>query len=179
MGMVLGLSLTRLLGGTAKALQNPERYGLSLLHLGWAFSIFLEIILFWWWEFMLITIQHWTFEIYFFVIIYTCLIYFTCIFIYPEELPASVTYADYFLQKKRLFYGVTSLMMFLSFMDVVIKGDAYMEHSLNYVLISSAVLVALFISAVFVKAVRYQFFVMGVFVVVQLWGIFWLLRTIA
>jgi len=67
--IIVGLCITTLLSGFARFVQHPRRERVSILHLGWAASLLLWIIHFWWWEFRLSMVQTWTFASYFFVIL--------------------------------------------------------------------------------------------------------------
>ena len=57
--IIVGLCITTLLNGFARFVQHPKRAKVSILHLGWAASLLLWIIHFWWWEFRLTMIQQW------------------------------------------------------------------------------------------------------------------------
>jgi hypothetical protein len=64
LGMVLSLSVARLLNGLARFVQHPNRTKIFLPHVLWSFAILLHLIHFWWWEFKLIYVREWVFEIY-------------------------------------------------------------------------------------------------------------------
>jgi DMSO/TMAO reductase YedYZ heme-binding membrane subunit len=73
-GIVTGLTVTRLLTGRARFVQHPSRDRIYLVHLGWALFLLLAIVHFWWFEFGLARIEVWTFEVYFFVICYAAFV---------------------------------------------------------------------------------------------------------
>ncbi len=52
-GIIVGLIVARLLTGMARFIQHPKLYRIYFVHLGWAFTILLSVIHFWWWEFRL------------------------------------------------------------------------------------------------------------------------------
>ena len=83
--IIVGLCITTLLSGFARFVQHPKRARASLLHLGWAASLLLWIIHFWWWEFRLSLVRQWTFAMYFFVILYAILYYFLCTLLFPSD----------------------------------------------------------------------------------------------
>jgi hypothetical protein len=60
--IIVGLCITTLLSGFARFVQHPKREKVSILHLGWAASLLLSIIHFWWWEFRLALVPQWTFS---------------------------------------------------------------------------------------------------------------------
>lgn len=178
MGMVLGLSMTRLLSGVAKCFQNPQRYGLSVLHMGWVLALFLNVIQFWWWEFRLINIHRWTFELYLFIVIYTSLLYFMCVFIFPDELPADTTLEKYFFSQRKPFFILMALSSALSLIDIIIKRTEYSTINLYFVAISCLGMFALFLLAAHNANIWYHKTVMAMFFMVQVTGIAWLLHTL-
>jgi len=54
MSIVLGLGLTRLLTGLARFIQYPSEHKAYSVHIGWALTMLLTLVHFWWWEFRLI-----------------------------------------------------------------------------------------------------------------------------
>ena len=50
-GIVLGLSVSRLLTGIAEIIQHPQRKNIYVVHLGWVLFAFLTVVHFWWFEF--------------------------------------------------------------------------------------------------------------------------------
>ncbi|MET3753436.1 cbb3-type cytochrome oxidase subunit 3 [Rhizobium binae] len=68
MGMVISLSLARLLTGVAGIVQHPARAKVYPIHLGWALSLFLFIIHIWWWEYRLQAVSAIGFGIYLFLV---------------------------------------------------------------------------------------------------------------
>ena len=86
MGMVVGLGITRLLMGYAGLIQHPKRAKLSLTHLLWGFSILVELVLFWWWEFELYALKDWSFGVFFFLIFYAITLFLLCALLFPDKL---------------------------------------------------------------------------------------------
>jgi hypothetical protein len=104
--IIVGLCITTLLSGFVRFVQHPRREKVSILHLGWAASLLLSIIHFWWWEFRLALVPQWTFAIYFFVILYAILFYSLCTLLFPSDLKDYSGYEDYLLSKRRWFFGI-------------------------------------------------------------------------
>ena len=71
-GMVLGISISRLIVGVSEFIQHPKAKRIYPIHLGWVLYLFLTIIHFWWYEFSLVKVQVWSFQLYFFLILFTC-----------------------------------------------------------------------------------------------------------
>ena len=94
-GIVTGLSVTRLLTGLARFVQHPVRDRIYLVHLAWAFFLLLAIVHFWWFEFGLERIGVWTFAIYLFVICYAALFFFLCALLFPDRMDEYSGFAEY------------------------------------------------------------------------------------
>src|SRR5271154_7461784 len=125
--IIVGLGITTLLKGFAVFVQHPKRAKVSLLHLGWAASLLLWIIHFWWWEFRLTLVQQWTFAIYFFVILYAILFYFLSTLLFPSDLKDYAGYEDYFLSRRRWFFGFLAATFVADIIDTSLKGSAYLH----------------------------------------------------
>jgi hypothetical protein len=125
--IVVGLCITTLLSGFARFVQHPKREKVSILHLGWAASLLLSIIHFWWWEFRLALVQQWTFAIYFFVVLYAILFYSLCTLLFPSDLKDYSGYEDYFLSRRRWFFGILAATYIADIIDTTLKGPAYLH----------------------------------------------------
>ena len=129
--IIVGLCITTLLSGLSRFVQHPEREKVSILHLGWAASLLLWIIHFWWWEFRLSMIQQWTFGIYFFVILYAILFYSICTLLFPSDLRDYSGYEEYFLSRRRWFFGFLAATFVADVIDTSLKGSIYL-HSFGW-----------------------------------------------
>jgi hypothetical protein len=125
--IIVGLCITTLLKGFAVFVQHPKRAKVSILHLGWAASLLLWIIHFWWWEFRLTMVPQWTFEIYFFVILYAILFYFLSTLLFPSDLKDYPGYEDYFLSRRVWFFGFLAATFVADIIDTSLKGSAYLH----------------------------------------------------
>ncbi|MGI4941845.1 MAG: hypothetical protein ACRYHQ_15005 [Janthinobacterium lividum] len=125
MGIVLGLSLARLLNGTARFVQHPGRQAIYLVHLGWVAWTVLLLVHFWWWEFLLVTIPQWTFGLYLFVFAYIVLLFLLCTLLYPDDLGGYTGYENYFFSRRRWFFGLLGATFVFDFVDTVLKGASH------------------------------------------------------
>ncbi|MCK1516775.1 hypothetical protein IVB22_30565 [Bradyrhizobium sp. 190] len=133
--IILGLSVTRLVSGIAALIQHPGRYPIWSVHLGWVAWALLNVVTFWWWEFRLSLVQHWTFGLYFFVCVYASMYYFLSVLLFPQDLDEYKGYEDYFLSRRRWFFGFAALTEALDVVDTWIKGEAHLRSlGLEYLL---------------------------------------------
>lgn len=121
--IIVSLCITTLLSGLAQFVQHPRRERVSILNLGWAASLLLWIIHFWWWEFRLSMVENWTFVSYFFVITYAILFYFLCTLLFPSDLRDYAGYEDYFLSRRIWFFGFLAATFLADVVDTKLKGD--------------------------------------------------------
>jgi hypothetical protein len=125
--IIVGLCITTLLSGFARFVQHPRRERVSILHLGWAASLLLWIIHFWWWEFRLSMVQTWTFASYFFIILYAILFYFLCTLLFPSDLKDYANYEDYFISRRKWFFGFLAATFLADVIDTSLKGSSYLH----------------------------------------------------
>ena len=122
--IVIGLALTHLMQGIAVLIQNPSRARIWWVHLVWV-AYMIVSILFWWWEFHLQQIKTWTFAIYLFVIFYAFYLYLICAVLFPLRLEGYEGYKDYFLARRRWFFGLLVGWAVIDVIDTWIKGPDY------------------------------------------------------
>ncbi|GAU85459.1 hypothetical protein [Bosea sp. BIWAKO-01] len=122
MGMIIGLGITRMLTGIAGFIQHPDRYRVSMLHMLWVGSILLELVLFWWWEFGLSRIPNWSFGVYIFLIGYAIVLYLLSALLFPDNVAEYAGYEDFFINRRRWFFGLMATSFVLDVIDTLIKG---------------------------------------------------------
>lgn len=120
--VVLGLGLTRMLSGIARFVEHPGRNRLSTLHLLWVAIILISAIHFWWWEFALQQVPEWRFELFLFVLCYAFLFYLLASLLFPADLEGYQGYEDYFLSRRRWFFGLFAATFMFDWIDTAIKG---------------------------------------------------------
>ncbi len=125
MGVVLGLALTRMLAGVGNFVVHPGQKKLYAAHLVWVVTVIIMAIHFWWFEFGLIRIQPWRFELFVFVLSYAFLFYLLATLLLPDKIDEYPNYEDYFLSRRRWFFGLLALSAPIDFIDTLAKGPAY------------------------------------------------------
>ena len=137
--LILGLSVTRLVSGIAALVQHPGRYRIWPVHLCWVAWALLNVVTFWWWEFRLSFVPQWTFGLYAFVCVYASMYYFLSALLFPQDLDEYKGYQDYFLSRRRWFFGFAALTEALDVIDTLIKGEAHLRSlGLEYLVATGA-----------------------------------------
>lgn len=173
LGVVMGLSVTRLLTGLARFVQHPGREQIYLVHLGWVVFLLLAVIHFWWFEFRLSQIALWRFEHYFFVFCYAALFFFTCVLLFPDRMDEYAGFADYFHSRRKWFYGLLAGLFAVDVIDTLLKGAAHFHAlGLEYP-IRQALLFTFAVIAMVVRDWRYHAAFVGLALIAQ---VFWIFR---
>lgn len=172
-GMVLGLSLARLLSGLAKFVQHPHREKIYWTHIVWVAFLFLTVISFWWWESELIRVTEWTFLSYAFLIFYASLFYFLCVLLFPDDLQDYSGYREYFLSRRHWFFRLLALVFAVDFVDSALKGwDYFAELGPEYPVRNLTMIIICLIAAR-VAAPRFHWLFAVVAVLAQAGWIAW------
>jgi hypothetical protein len=149
MGMVIGLGVTRLLSGVARIIQHPRGYALYPVHLAWVAMLLLMLVHFWWWEFGLFQIQHWTFGKYLFLIGYAVILFLMCALLFPDSMLDYKSYEDFFISRRAWFFGLLASTYLLDVIDTLLKGQEHFARFGNEYMIRTPVFFALSIIAIF------------------------------
>lgn len=173
MGMVVGLGVTRLLTGVARIVQHPGQVPLYPVHLAWVASVLLMLIHYWWWQFGLFGIAHWTFEVYLFVIAYAVLLFLLAALLFPDSMEGYAGYEAFFISRRGWFFGLLAATYAFDIVDTLIKGEAHFARFGAEYLIRTPVFLALCAVAVLTPDRRFH----AAFVVLTLvYQISWILR---
>lgn len=156
LGMVLSLSVARLLNGLARFVQHPAKVKIFLPHLLWAFAILLHLIHFWWWEFRLIYVHEWTFEVYFLLLLYTIDIFLLCCLLFPDDMAEYSGFQQYFMSRRRWFFSIFAVSFLLDFYDTALKGATYFASLGWEYPVRNVIYIALCIWAMITTNVRLQ-----------------------
>ncbi|MBO9519070.1 MAG: hypothetical protein J7493_13470 [Porphyrobacter sp.] len=171
--LVLGLGLTRLLTGIARLMEHPDRHKLYPTHLVWVAILILTIMHFWWWEFALIRLN-WNFALFAFVLMYAFFYYLLGSMLFPEDMKEYSGFEDYFISRRKWFFGLFAVTFVADFIDTLLKGGRYLETlGLEY-MIQVAVLIVLSVVAMFTANRRFHLAFASIYLVYM---ISWIVRA--
>jgi hypothetical protein len=163
LGMILGLSVARLVTGVTRFIQHPGKEKVYFLHIGWAIYIFLSIIHFWWFEFALFAIKQWTFEAYFLLICYSVVFVMLSAMIFPDNMGDYTNLQEYFWSRRKIFYVLVLVLFATDVVDTIMKGSVYYYHQRYgwYYPVRQGVLIAGTIGALVTSSKLYNFLFVG------------------
>ncbi|WP_117191308.1 hypothetical protein [Rhizobium terrae] len=125
MGMVVSLSLARLLNGLAGIVQHPKAARIYAVHLGWVAFLFLFLVHFWWWEYRLHALPAIGFATYLFLIVFCALFFFLCALLFPTSMQDYDGYEHYFLSRRKWFFSFLAGLLVTDLLDTALKGAEY------------------------------------------------------
>jgi len=123
--VVIGLALTHLMQGVGRIVENPRTAKVWWIHLLWVLHMGLLSVFWWWFEFGLRTTPVWTFQLYAFVLGYAFLIYLICTILFPSDLGEHRDFREYFISRRRWFFGLLIALLIVDVIDTLLKGMAH------------------------------------------------------
>ena len=123
--VVIGLTLTHLLQGVARLVQQQKRHPVYWVHLIWIAILFVTAVLWWWWEFRFSAMPVWTFCLYVFVLCFSVVIYYSAALLLPDTLEGYQNYKDYYYARRGWIYGLNLVFNAFDLIDTLAKGT---EH---------------------------------------------------
>jgi len=147
--VVIGLALTHLMQGVGRILENPKGARIWWVHLLWVLQMSLITVFWWWFEFQLRLTTVWTFKLYAFVLGYAFLIYLICTLLFPTDLGEHADFKQYFLSRRRWFFGMLIALLGIDVLDTLAKGMAHFRSlGIEYPLSQGALIVLCMIGAI-------------------------------
>ena len=154
--IILGLSVTRLIGGLAQFIQHADRHRVSRIHLAWVAWVLFNVVAFWWWEFRLSQVTHWTFALYLFVIAYASMFFLQAALLFPTDIEGYDGYGDYFIARRRWFFGIFAVSEVMDVVDTLIKGTEHLQSLGTEYLVRNAVFLGLCLVAARTRNLRFH-----------------------
>ena len=172
-GIVTGLSISRLLTGLARPVQYPGVKRLGLTQPAWAIFMLVMIVHFWWFELGLSKIGKWTFGLYLFVIGYAVLIFLISTILFPDQMDQFPDPDEYFFSRRGWFYGLLIALFIVDIGDTALKGEAHFRAVGPEYLVLQFTLVGLSLVGIFLKRRLYDAAFVSVGILLQ---VVWALR---
>ena len=171
-GIITALSLSRLITGLARPVQDQDWHRVGLVHTGWAVFLLLMIVHFWWFELGLARIEKWTFGLYLFVIGYAILLFLICTILFPDQADRKMNLEEYFYSRQKWFYGLLAVIFLVDIADTAFKGlDHLRALGLEYLLRQTAFVVLSVIGMFVRRPLYHRAFVAGAILYQVSWAV--------
>ncbi|MDN5787986.1 hypothetical protein [Pseudorhodobacter sp.] len=171
-GLVTGLSVTRILNGFSRFVQHPGKMPIYPAHFIWAVFMLVFVTHFWWFQFGLSTITKWAYPEYAFVISYAALIFFISSLLFPDQMGEYSGFEDYFNSRARWFYGLLAALFLVDMADSAIKGADHFQSMGSMYPVRQLILAGLALTGMFVRQ-RFYHITFGILAIaLQIWQIY-------
>jgi hypothetical protein len=80
------------------------------------------VVAFWWWEFRLSEVQHWTFAAYVFLILYAAMYFLLSTLLFPSDIAEYGGFEAYFMSRRGWFFGLLAATFLMDVVDTALKG---------------------------------------------------------
>lgn len=173
MGIIIGMGITRLLTGIARFVQHPAREGLSVIHLAWVGTVLLMLVHFWWWEVALYEIHDWSFGVFFFLIVYTIVLFLMSALLFPDDIREYANYEAFFLDRRKWFFGLLASSLVLDVIDTYVKSESRLrEYNLDLIITTPL----LFILCIVAMRVANRRFHLAMVAFNMIYEVIWIVR---
>jgi len=126
LSIIIGLGITHLLIGVGRLINKPKTLKIYWIHIVWTFFIFHYMITFWWFEFAFSNLQEWTFQLYYFIILYAVLLFCLCIINMPFHFPEN--FRQYYYSRRKWFFSVILAYNIVDVIDTLLKGSTHISN---------------------------------------------------
>ncbi|WP_295042669.1 hypothetical protein [uncultured Paracoccus sp.] len=152
--LIIGLAITRTLSGLSRRLQEPQNTARAPTQIVWSLALLLGVIHFWWWEFSLRLITHWTFWTYIFILSYASLFFLMSTLLYPDHISDHAEREEYFIRRRIAFFALFALSFAFDIGDTMIKGKEHFASLGEWYLVRTGVGVTIALVAMRSKNTR-------------------------
>jgi hypothetical protein len=140
--IIVGLALTQILRGVGRMVTTKDGPRAYWVHLVWTFYVFMNIAMFWWWEFRLGMVD-WSLSIYLVLITYATLLFFISLLVQPGNLAGINSYKEYYYSRRRWIFGLLIVISLWDFVDSFMKGvDHFLGLGTEYLIIQTTFIAA-------------------------------------
>jgi len=177
LSIVVGLGITRLLGGLARAIEIRGSLKSYWVQAVWSINVGLYLVVFWWVVvFNHSSREHWIFLNFLHLFFYSTLIYLQAVLIIPRDLEEGTDLASHFFSVRPWFFGIGALLPIAEIGDTLMHGFGnLLSFGPAYILIQLTALVLNVIAATTDNRRFHAVFCIGYFLVMVSWTMsrFW------
>jgi len=120
--VIFGLALTHLLRGLARLIQLRDEARPYWVHILWTINVVLFVLAIWWGMYWWKGLAVWTAEWFFFIALYSVLIFLWAYLLYPAEFEGHLDFDAYFHGNRRWFFGLQLLVCLADIPETLYKG---------------------------------------------------------
>jgi hypothetical protein len=168
--IVLGLGVTRIVGGLGHLMQQRKRNRPYWVHALWMVNLLLVMAIIWWVAYRWRTYEHWTFFLFLWLLFSPIVLYLIASLLFPDtadEQPA-IDWRAHFYENHRDIFLLLALIFPIDIVDTLLKGVAHFREQGPVYLITMALWFGLCLFAAFIRNARFHAFFVVIFMVYNL-----------
>lgn len=168
--IVLGLGVTRLVGGLGKLLQTRKRKRSYWVHTLWLLNLLLVIVIVWWFAYRWRTYERWTFFLFLWLLLSPTILYLIASLLFPDsdDEQSVVDWRIYFFENHRDVFLLLALIFPIDVIDTLLKGWAHFCQQGPPYFLTMSLWFAFCLVGAFNKNARFHAFFAAAFMVYNL-----------
>jgi hypothetical protein len=125
--IVLGLGVTRLVGGLGHLMQTRKRRRPYWVHTLWMLNLLLAMTIVWWVSYRWRTHEHWTFLLFLWLLLPPIVLYLIASLLFPDqdEIASINDWQTYFFEHHREIFLLQAAVFPIDIIDTLLKGMAH------------------------------------------------------
>jgi hypothetical protein len=126
--IILGLGVTRLVGGLGHLMQTRRRKRSYWVHTLWMVNLLLAMAIVWWVAYRWRSNQTWTFLLFIWLLLLPTILYLISSLLFPDQNDEAITdWETYFYENHRDFFLLYALIFPIDVIDTLLKGVAHFK----------------------------------------------------
>ena len=168
--IVLGLGVTRVVGGLGQLMQGRKRKRPYWVHTLWALNLLLVNVIVWWFAYRWRTYERWTFFLFLWLLLSPIVLYLIASLLFPDaDVEQPVTqWRAYYYENHRDIFLLLSLIFPIDIVDTLLKGLAHFRDQGPAYFITMGLWFTFCLVAAFTKSARYHAFFAVMFLICNL-----------
>lgn len=156
--IVLGVGVTRLVGGLGKLLQTRKRKRSYWVHTLWILNLLLVIVIVWWFAYRWRTYERWTFFLFLWLLLSPILLYLIASLLFPDsdDEQSVLDWRVYFYANHRDVFLLLALIFPIDVIDSLLKGLAHFREQGPVYFLTMSLLFTCCLVAAFNKNARFH-----------------------
>jgi len=125
--IIIGLGIGHILLGIGGIIDRRSGHGppleLSVAHAAWLGTVFVWMVLFWWWEYRFAELlSEWTVQLYFFLVTYAVSLFLMAAVLVPRTWDGVTDLSTYLIERRAWFYSLYFFVNVVDLFDSYLKG---------------------------------------------------------
>jgi hypothetical protein len=165
--IILGLGVTRLVGGLGYLMQSRKRSRPYWVHTLWMINLLLAMAIVWWFAYRWRANEHWTFLIFLWLLVAPTNVYLIASLLFPDrdDGGSAIDWRSYYYENHRDIFLLFALIFPLDIIDTLLKGMAHFHEQGAGYFITMTLWFVLGLVAAWTKSPRYHGFFAIIFAV--------------